>query len=131
MADLKPNHKCKACGKLYYDLCTNTKSWRSVACSKECYDVYVNRVIEARSKGKKVDMMPERTDMTKEEVVELLNMPTEVALEKAKEELKDYANEDGSVDFAEAIQAVNAEIEKKSSNRYRNKKKVSENEDNE
>ena len=131
MAEIKPNHICKnpECRKHYYacDHCDRTKSWRSVACSPECYQKYVDLVIAERSKGKTIEVKPERTDITEKEVDELLTQPIEVVAEKTKEELKDYVNEDGSVDFANAVDEINAELNKKKMT-TRSKKKISDDE---
>ena len=81
MAEIKANHICKnpECRKEYYacDYCTNTLSWRSVACSFECFQKYTDLVIAERSKGKIVNVVPERIDMNENEVLELMNRPTE------------------------------------------------------
>lgn len=122
MSDFKPNHICKNknCNKgidggrkHYYacDFCTRTKSWRSVACSYECYEEYVNQVIEARSKGKNISTIPERTDMTESEVNDLMNTPVEKVLEDTKEQLKDYIDIDNNINIEEAVESINIEIE--------------------
>ena len=140
MSEMKPNHICKnpnctkgADGgrKHYYacNYCDKSFNWRSIACSFECYQAYMNAVIEERSKNKKVDIVPERTDMTETEVKELLNKPTEVVLEETKEQLKDYISEDGSADFAKIVDEINTEIDNKKTTTTRGKKKkVSSNE---
>ena len=72
MSEMKPNHICKnpECKKAYYacNFCDKNKTWRSVACSPECYQKYTDLVIAARSKGKTIVVKPERTDMTEKEV---------------------------------------------------------------
>ena len=104
---MKANHVCKYSGctlgkdggrKEYYacGYCDATENWKSMACCKEHYNLYIQEVLEARSKGKKVDTLPDRTDMNKEE--------TEI-------ELKDYANENGEVDILEAVEKINKEID--------------------
>lgn len=127
MSDFRPNHICKnpECRKEYYacNLCSRTLSWRSVACSPECYQKYTDLVIAERSKGKTVIIKPERTDMTEKEVDELLEKPVEEVLEETKEELKDYVNEDGSIDIMDAVNDINKKLEnKKITTRSRKKK---------
>lgn len=121
MAEMKPNHRCKACGKEYFAcrICDKTKAWRSVACSPECYQKYVDMVIEARTKGKEINSLPERTDMTKAEVAEMMALPEEIVLSQTKEELKDYVSEDGSLNFVEAVEQINADLNKKKKGRPR------------
>lgn len=132
MAEIKANHICKnpECKKNYYacNFCDKTQNWKSVACSFTCYQKYMDLVIEERSKGKKVEVKPERTDMTEKEVDELLNKPIEKVIEETKEELKDYANFDGSIDFVKAVEEVNLELEKKKTTARSKKKNESENE---
>lgn len=130
MAEIKPNHICKnpECKKEYYacNYCDKSKNWRSVACSFSCYQKYMDLVIAERSKGKTIEIKPKRTDMTEMEVDVLLDMPTEIVLEETKEELSEYADIDGNVDFAKTVDEINRELNKKTTTR--SKKKVSENE---
>lgn len=125
MAELKPNHICKnpECRKEYYacNFCSRTLSWRSVACSPECYQKYVDLVIAERSKGKEVKIQPERTDMTKKEFQKLMNTPIETVTKETKEELKDFADENGDVDFASAVDEINSELNKKENTRSKRK----------
>ena len=88
-----------------------------MACCKEHYDLYIQEVLDARSHGEEVDTLPERTDMTKDEVKELMTRPVEEVLEEAKEELKDFANPDGTVDIGEAVDLINENISRKSKNK--------------
>ena len=125
MSEMKPNHICKnpECRKKYYacNYCSRTLSWRSVACSPECYQKYTDLVIAERSKGKTVEVKPERTDMTEKEVDELLERPIEEVVEETKEELKDFADIDGNVNFAKAVDKINKELDKKTTTRSRKK----------
>lgn len=125
MAELKPNHICKnpECRKEYYacNFCSRTLSWRSVACSPECYQKYVDLVIAERSKGKEVKIQPERTDMTKKEFQKLMNTPIETVTKETKEELKDFADENGDVDFASAVDEINSKLNKKENTRSKRK----------
>ena len=127
MAEIKANHICKnpECRKHYYacNYCSKTLNWRSVACSFACYQKYMDLVIEERSKGKVVEVKPERTDMTEQEVDALMEAPIEEVIEKTKEDLKDFADINGDVDFAKAVDEINRELDKKTTTR--SKKKVS------
>lgn len=127
MAEIKANHICKnpECRKKYYacDFCGRTLNWRSVACSFACYQKYMDLVIAERSKGKDVEVKPERTDMTEQEVDALMETPIEEVIEKTKEDLKDFADINGDVDFAKAVDEINKELDKKTT--ARSKKKVS------
>ena len=128
MSDFKPNHICKnpECKKAYYacNFCDKDRTWRSVACSFACYQKYMDLVIEERSKGKTVEVKPERTDMTEKEVDELLKRPIEEVLEETKEELKDFADIDGNVNFAKAVDEINRELDKKITTRSKKKKEI-------
>ena len=132
MSEIKPNHICKnpECRKNYYacNYCSRTLNWRSVACSFECYQKYTDLVIAERSKGKTVEVKPERTDMTEKEVDELLKRPIEEVLEETKEELKDFADIDGNVNFAKAVDEINENFEKQKTTTRSRKKKEIENE---
>lgn len=127
MSEIKPNHICKNpnCRKEYYacNYCSRTLSWRSIACSKKCYQEYTDLVIAERSKGKTVDIKPERTDMTEKEVDKLLEKPIDEVLTETKEELKDYVLEDGSINIAEAVDDINEKLEKKKITTRSKKKK--------
>lgn len=130
MAEIKANHICKnpECRKHYYacNFCGRTQNWRSVACSFACYQKYMDLVIEERSKGKTIEIKPERTDMTEQEVDTLMEAPIEEVIEETKEELKDFADIDGNVDFAKAVDEINRELDKKTTTR--SKKRKTENE---
>lgn len=131
MAEMKPNHICKnpKCKKNYYacNFCDRNLNWRSVACSFPCYQKYMDLVIEERTKGKNVELKPERTDMSEQEVDVLMNSPIEIVIEKTKEDLKEFADIDGNVNFAKAVDEINKELDKKKI-ATRSKKKISENE---
>lgn len=131
MSEIKANHICKNpdCRKHYYacNFCDRNNNWKSVACSFSCYKKYVDLVITERSKGKVIEVKPERTDMTEKEVDELLKSPIEKVLEDTKKELKDYVGLDGSIDINKAVEDINYKLDKKTTTRSR-KKKGSENE---
>ena len=128
MSEMKPNHICKnpECRKKYYacNFCDKNRTWRSVACSFECYQKYTDLVIAERSKGKTVEVKPERTDMTEKEVDELMERPIEEVFEETKEELKDFADIDGNVNFAKAVDEINKELDKKTTTRSKKKKEI-------
>lgn len=71
----------------------------------------MEQVSEARSKNQDIPVVPERTDMTRKEVEELINMPDEIVIAQTKEQLRDYINADGSVDFARAVDEINRELD--------------------
>ena len=130
MSEIKPNHVCKnpKCKKNYYacNFCDKNMNWRSVACSFSCYQEYMDLVIAERSKGKVIDVKPERTDMTEQEVDALMVAPIEEVIEKTKEDLKDFADIDGNVDFAKAVDEINENLNKKTNTRF--KKNISKDE---
>lgn len=124
MADYKPNHICKnpKCTKgknggrkEYYacNYCDRVLNWKSVACSEECFEEYQNAVIEARINGKSMSLLPERTDLCDKKVLELLNKPIETVLKETKEELKEFTDIDGNIDFVKSVDKINENIDKK------------------
>lgn len=126
----KPNHICKysKCNlgedggaKHYYacDYCDRTNAWRSSACCIEHYELYIQEVLEARSKGNKIDVLPRRTDLENVEIERILEAPIEEVKKKTEEELKDYLDNNTTLD--EVIETINTEIEKKSRNRRKRK----------
>ena len=133
MADFTANHICKNKNctkgtdggrKHYYacNYCARTLSWRSVACSLECYNEYVAQVIESRSKNKKVNILPERTDMTTEEMKKnIFDKPVEKVFEETKEELSDYINAETS-DFSSIVDKINLDLDNKALKNSRKRK---------
>lgn len=126
----KPNHVCKYSGctlgengspKHYYacDYCDRTNAWRASACCMEHYELYVQEVLEARSKNKKVDLLPRRTDKSKKEVETLLNTPIEEVKENTIEELKDYMGDGESL--SDAVEKVNRDLDKPKPRRRKSK----------
>jgi hypothetical protein len=84
--------------------------WRSLACCPECFDAYIKQVSEARAANRKVNLLPERTDMTEKQVEELIAKPTEEVIEATKEELSDYAEDMDSIGLGATIDKINEEI---------------------
>lgn len=123
MAEMKPNHICKNpnCRKHYYacDLCDRNHSYKSVACSIECFKVYTDLVLEAREKGLKMDKLPERTDMNKSEVETLMKTPVKKVAEKTKEDLKGYMNDNPSASLSELMTDINKTIDNTKANKKR------------
>jgi len=110
----KPNSLCKNrnCRKPFYACayCTHKIAWRSVACCPECFDAYMKQVAEARAANRKVNTLPERTDMTEEQVKGLIAKPTDEVIEATKEELSEYSEDLESVGLGETIDKINDEI---------------------
>lgn len=118
MAEMKPNHICKNpnCRKHYYacDLCDRSQNYKSVACSRECFEIYTNLVLESRMKNKKVDILPDRTDMSKEEVKKLMKKPVKEVEEKTKKDLSDYIKDEEKINLTEIVEKINKDINEKS-----------------
>ena len=52
---MQPNAKCRVCGKDYF-CCVDSRrfgGFRSVACSEECFKIYIEKVEEQRAKEAK------------------------------------------------------------------------------
>lgn len=122
----KANHICKyskcTLGKdggrrEYYacDYCDRINSWKSVACCKEHYDLYIQEVLDARSAANK---LPERTDKTEDEIKEIFQKPVEQVYEETKQELSEYVV-DGELDVEKAVDEVNEEISAKKTRKIR------------
>lgn len=125
MAVATPNTICKntLCTKgtdggrkRYYTCryCVASGNWRSVACSPECYDAYCRQVMEARTKNIDIDLTPDRTDMSKDEVRQLIDSEdTEAVIQESREELADVFEEHPSMGFADAVDLVNEQLDAK------------------
>jgi len=51
----KQNTKCRVCGKEYF-CCSDSKnigSWRTMACSLDCFKEYMNRIEKSRNQTQK------------------------------------------------------------------------------
>lgn len=123
MAEMKPNHICKNpnCRKHYYacDLCDRNHSYKSVACSIECFKIYTDLVLEAREKGLKVDKLPERTDMSKSEIETLMKAPIKEVTEKTKKDLEKYADNVSASSLSELVTDINKTIDNTKANKKR------------
>ncbi len=91
--------------------CAATENWKSLACCKEHYDLYIQEVLDARAKGENPDTLPDRKDMTKEEIKALKKKPLKKVKEETVKELKEFADEDGNVDIQEAVDQINKKLE--------------------
>jgi len=110
----QPNSLCKNenCRKPFYACayCTHTNAWRAVACSPECFVAYTEQVHVARKNRKNLNTKPERTDMTDEQLDELMGKPVEEVIEMTKEELKDYSEDVERVGFGGTVDMINEEL---------------------
>lgn len=123
MAIKKPNticknrdcHKGEDGGRRHYFVCrycTHTENWRAVACCWECYMAYQEQLIAARSNQEPVDLLPERTDMTREEVHALIfDTPVEQVIADTEAELAEELEEHPSMGFSDIVDIINQELE--------------------
>lgn len=124
MATKQPNTICKnrdcahgADGgrKHYYTCryCVHSLNWRSVACSEECYWEYMKQIEAARKKSVEPDIYPERTDMPRSEVVELVESTDyEAAVKDTDQELAEELDENPGLGYADIVDQINHEIDK-------------------
>lgn len=100
--------------KHYYSCgyCVATENWKSMACCKEHYDLYIKEVLEARASGKTIDTLPDRTDMSKDDIKNLKKKPIKQVKKETEIELSDYADENGELNIIEAVSKINKEIDK-------------------
>lgn len=126
MAQKKPNTLCKNIHctkgrdgrrKLFYTCkyCVHTVSNQSVACCDECFHEYMKQVAQARADGKPftfAEMLPERTDMTASEVMELVmdTATDEVVLETEAELAEELAEEPG-VGYGRIVRHINEALD--------------------
>lgn len=140
---IKPNHICKyskcnlgkdengnPCQKHYYacDYCDRTANWKSMCCCFEHYQLYIQEVLEVREYDRKLSMLPHRTDMTEEEVKQLMTEPIDLVKEKTEKELSQYKENDEALNVEKVVEKINDEIDKKtfahSVNRSNRKKRA-------
>lgn len=92
-------------------------NWRAVACCEECFEAYIRQVREARGEIQNIpesDLLPERTDMSVEEVRKIVKEESfEDAFEQTKAELSDVFAEHPDYGIADAVDAVNRELDRK------------------
>lgn len=134
MADIKiPNTICrnKNCTKgengerkKFYacKYCLKTENWRSFCCSRECFDEYVDAVNKARDKDIS-DILPERLDMTKDEILEFMEKSYDEVIEETKDELSEYIAENPDKSITEIVDIVNSDIKENSKRKRNNNKK--------
>jgi len=70
----------------------------------------MKQVAEARAANRKVNIMPERMDMTAEQVKELIATPTNEVIAATKEELSEYSDDLDTIGLGETIDKINEEI---------------------
>lgn len=100
--------------KHYYSCgyCVATENWKSMACCKEHYDLYIKEVLAARAEGKEIDTLPDRIDMSKEDIRSLKKKPIKQVKKETEKELSEYADENGEINITEAVDKINKEIDK-------------------
>lgn len=132
MALKQPNTICKnrdcrrgADGgrKHYYScrFCVRTENWRSVACCWECYTAYLDQVREARSRHEPVDLAPERTDLTRDEWMELMRADEEQVIRETEVELAAELAEHPAASIPDIVDEINAQLDTQA---FRRTKKV-------
>lgn len=138
MSEIKPNHICKNTNchkgidggrKHYYacNTCDKRNNWRSVACSLDCYDEYQKQVLEARSRGISVNILPDRTDMTLEEIKErIIDADENGVSQDTMAELSEYKEVIEEVGLPQAIDKINEDLDGVSPKTKRSKKAISE-----
>lgn len=100
--------------KHYYSCgyCAAAENWKSMACCREHYQLYLEEVRSARERGLEVDLLPHRTDLSREEIRSLKKRPLEQVKRETEAELRDYADERGEIHISEAVEQINRELEK-------------------
>ena len=100
--------------KQYYACayCDRINSWKSIACCKEHFDLYIEEELERKSMLNKINMLPKRIDMSEDEIKELYNIPADVVLEKTNQELQYYKDRYGIDNINEVVDKINDELNK-------------------
>lgn len=110
-------HKGEDGGRKHYytcRYCVHSENWRAMACSEECYTAYQEQVKAARTHGKTVNTYPERTDMSHEEVVDLVeNGDLSKVIEETNAELADELSENPGTGYGEIVDLVNQHLDNK------------------
>lgn len=83
---------------------------------------YNNQVLKARGNGVVVDMLADRTDMSKDEVEVLMNTPIEQVIEQTERELADEIKESPSKGFDDIVDTINAKLDVAAKTAKRKKK---------
>lgn len=106
--------------------CTGTKKWKAYCCSPECWDEYQSIIAQRTTGAEQQEDLPERTDMTQEEVKELIHdTPYEAIEETTRQELDGYLPEDAEISpetVGPVIDIINAEIDAERQTKRKNKK---------
>ena len=123
MALKQPNTICKNLNctkgkdggrKHYYTCryCVHSVSWRSVACCEECYEEYMRQVAEARAHNQPVDLFPERTDMSQDDVRSLvMDTSYEDVVQATKEELAEEIEESPGLSLGQIVDRINEQLD--------------------
>lgn len=100
--------------KHYYSCsyCAATGNWRSLACCREHYELYLEEVLAARNAGAAMAPLPERTDLTAKELASLRACQKEELLALTKEELGDYAGRLEASSLSEVIEEINRDLDR-------------------
>ena len=102
--------------------CLKKERWRSYCCCYECYEEYTQAILKSRAEGKPVEVIQNRKDLTKEEILEVKSMPDEVIDDYVKNvELKDYFEENPEMSIGEAVEMVNNDIDRDRKRKKRDK----------
>lgn len=108
--------------------CLRSQRWKAYCCCIECYEEYTKIVLESRRKDHEA-ILPERTDMTKDEVKQVMQKPVEEIDKYVKEvELKEYFDENPDSSIGDIVDTINKELDKKAiksrrKNRYNKENK--------
>ncbi len=73
--------------------------------------MYIREVLAARKNGAVWELLPERTDLTAEEIKHLKTCSREELLSRTKKELGEYADYLNESSLSDVIEAVNRELE--------------------
>lgn len=117
----EPNHICRnpKCDKgingkpkEYWacDYCDRKNTWRALCCSIECF----NELMDTKPAN---PIYPNRTDKTENETRELFNKSVEQVRTETIEELSDYSEIISEQGLTGAINEINKEIDRKTSDK--------------
>jgi len=108
---MKANSLCKnlECRKPFFACvsCAKKQDWRAVCCSTGCYVKYAGQVTALLARGERVDLLPDRTDMDKEQIRDILVKPQDEVDAIAMTELGEYADMADEVGVAPTVDFIN------------------------
>jgi hypothetical protein len=91
-------------------VCAKNQSYRSICCSSHCYQEYIDQVQIARGLKLPIYNLPNRIDISKEKMKEIIDKPMDEVKMIARNELGEYAVLADQIGFAGAVDKANEDL---------------------